>query len=190
HFHRDDLDAERLGALVDDGLNPQVELVAMAQHLVQLHLAQHRTQRGLGKLGGLVDVVGDLDGGVVGIHHVERDHRVHFQGNVVAGDDVLGRNLEHLLAQREAHYLVDGPENQDDTRPLGRPQDAAQTENHTALILLQDLDGVEKVENDNHDHNQHWSGQITDRHWTFLSSHSTDCTPEALCGGLWRAGCG
>src|SRR5208337_4043724 len=155
----------------------------MAQHLVQLYLAQHGAQRGLGKLRGLVDVVGDLDGGVVGIHHVQRYHRVHLQGDVVAGDDVLGRNLEHLLAQREAHHLVDGPENQDDARPLWRSQNAAQTENHSALILLQDLDGVEQVEDNDGDYDQHGNRHITYRHWTFLSSLSTDCTPVALCFG-------
>ena len=140
HFHRDDLHAEGLGPLVDDGLNLQVQFVAVAEQLVQLDLAQDRTQRGLGKLGGLVDVVGHLDGGGVGVHHVERDHGVHLEGDVVAGDHVLGRNLEHILTQRDAHHLVKGPEDQDDAGPLGGGQGAAQPENHPALVLAENLD--------------------------------------------------
>ena len=79
----------------------------MAEQLIELHLAQHRAQRGLRELRGLVNVVGHLDGGVVGVDHVERDHRVHLEGDVVAGDDVLGRNFEHFLAQGDADHLLE-----------------------------------------------------------------------------------
>jgi len=43
------------------------QLVAMTEQLVELNLAQHRTQRGLRELRGLIDVVDHLDGRVVGV---------------------------------------------------------------------------------------------------------------------------
>ena len=50
-----------LGVLVDDPLQLLVDLVARGQQVVQLHLAQHAAQRGLGHLGGRVDVVLDRE---------------------------------------------------------------------------------------------------------------------------------
>jgi len=58
---RDDLEAKGRGVAVDDDLNALVEAVAVGQQLVEIDLAEHRAQRGLRELRGLVDVVGDLD---------------------------------------------------------------------------------------------------------------------------------
>ncbi len=55
-----------LGVLVDDPLQLLVDLVAGGQQVVQLHLAQHAAQRGLGQLGGRVQVVLDRQDGLPG----------------------------------------------------------------------------------------------------------------------------
>jgi hypothetical protein len=145
----------------------------MAEQLVQLHLAQHRAQRGLRKLRGLVDVVGHLDGGVVGVDHVERDHGVHLEGDVVAGDHVLRGNLQHLLAQRDAHHLVEGPEDQMMPGPFGRRAGRGPGEDDAALVLAEDLDGVEQVEDDDGDENQN----RVKKSGIGIPSLTTDCTP-------------
>ena len=68
-------------------------------------------------------------------------------------DDVLRRDFQRIDAQRNAHDAVDGREDQDDARPFGLVQQAAQAEDHAALVLAQNLDGAQQVQNDYHDDN-------------------------------------
>src|SRR5207253_5678838 len=49
HLHH--LDAPRLSMLVDDRLEVRVDLLPFDEELVELHLAAHTAQRGLGILG-------------------------------------------------------------------------------------------------------------------------------------------
>ncbi len=74
--------------------------------------------------------------------------------HVVARDHVLRRNFQHLLPQRDPNHLVERPENKNDTRPLGRRQRASQPEDHSALILAQNLDGIQQIKNNDCDCNQ------------------------------------
>jgi hypothetical protein len=115
---------------------------------------KYGTERGLRKLRGLVDVVCHLDGGVVGIHHVERDDGVDLQRDVVARDDVLRRNLEHILAQGDADNLIEWPEDQNDARPLGHRQRMAQAEDYAALVFAENLDGIENIQDNDGKENQ------------------------------------
>ena len=75
------------------------------------------------------------------------DDRVYLQRDVVARDDVLRRNLERFLPQRDAHHAVDRREDQDDAGPLRLGKQAAEAEDYAALVLGQDLDRAEDVEN-------------------------------------------
>ena len=129
----------------------------MAEQLVKLHLAQDCAQRGLRQLRGLVDVVGHLDGRVVGADHIERDHGVHLDGDVVAGDHVLRGNLQHILAQADAHHLLEGAEDKDDAGAVRLGRDAAQGEDDPALVLAQNLDAVENIQDDDGDKDQNRS---------------------------------
>ena len=61
HFDGRDLDAPRLGPLVDDPLEHGVDLLAVAEQFVELHLAEHGAERRLRQLAGGVEVVLDLD---------------------------------------------------------------------------------------------------------------------------------
>ena len=69
---------------------------------------------------GLVDVVGDLDDGLDGVDDAEGDDGVDLEGDVVAGDDVLGWDLHGLLTEGDADDLVERAEDEDDTGTLGR----------------------------------------------------------------------
>jgi len=58
---------------VDDGLDAEVERFAVGQEAVEVDLAEDGTQRGLGELRGLVDVVRDLNDGLSGVDDAEGD---------------------------------------------------------------------------------------------------------------------
>ena len=64
---------------IEDGLQAQVDLVAMRQQFVEFHFAQHRAQRGLRKLRGLVHVIRDLIHGAARIDHAQEDNGINFQ---------------------------------------------------------------------------------------------------------------
>ena len=64
HLDGGDLHAPGLGVPVDDLLELPVDLVALREQVVELHLAEHRAQRGLGELAGGEEEVGDLEEGL------------------------------------------------------------------------------------------------------------------------------
>ena len=136
---------------VDDGLDALVELVAVGEDLVEVDFAEDGAECGLGELRGLIDVVGDLDDGLDRIDDAQSDDGVDLQRDVVAGDDVLRGDFHGLLAERDADDGVDGAEDQDDAGAGGVVADAAETEDDGALVLLENLDGVEDVEEDDGD---------------------------------------
>ena len=124
-FDGDDLDAEGAGVAVDDGLDAEVELVAVGEDLVEVDFTEDGAEGGLGVLAGLVDVVGDLDDGVCGVDDAEGDDGVDLEGDVVSGDDVL-RGTSMASWRREMRTKVwmgaktkmrPGPEAVSPTRP-------------------------------------------------------------------------
>ncbi len=122
-----------------------------ARSLVEIDFAEDGAQGGLGELRGLVDVVGDLDDGLGGVDDAEGDDGVDLEGDVVAGDDVLRRDLHGLLAEGDANDLVEGAEDPDDAGALGGLLHAAEAEDDAALILFEDVEGVDEVEDDDGD---------------------------------------
>ena len=99
---------------VDDGLDAEIELVAVGEELVKVYLSEDGAEGGLGVLAGLVDVVGDFDDGVGGVDDAEGDDGVDLEGDVVAGDDVLRWNFHGLLAEGDADDGLDGGEDEDE----------------------------------------------------------------------------
>ncbi len=124
---------------VDDLLELLVDLLAVAQQIVQVGLAEGAAQRGLRDLRRRLDVVRHLRDGVVGVDHAEVDHRVDLDGDVVAGDDLLRRHLMGDGAQVDARHAVDEGNDEEQARALG-PLNAAQAEDDAALVLLDDFD--------------------------------------------------
>jgi len=92
-----DLDAPGTGGVVDGREQAGVDRVALREDLVQLHGADHRAQIGLGQLGDGVDQIVDPIGGRRGVHHLDEDDRVDLDRHVILGDDLLLRDVQHLL---------------------------------------------------------------------------------------------
>src|SRR6188508_3355545 len=59
------------GSLVDDLLQVLVEPLALGEQLIEIRLAEHRAQRGLGDLRGGEQEVLDLDDRLVRVDHPE-----------------------------------------------------------------------------------------------------------------------
>ena len=81
----------------------------------------------------------------IGIDDLEGDDGVDLDGDVVPGDDVLGRHFQHVLAQGDADHLVKGTEDENDAGAFGHGQGAAQAEDDAALVFTQDFDGIQQV---------------------------------------------
>ena len=138
---------------IENTLQTQVNLVAVRQQFVEFLLAEHRAQGSLRELRSLIDVIGDFHHRLIGIDHAQENNRVDFQRDVVAGDDVLRRNFQRFLPQRNAHHAVDRAEHQNDARALGLAQQAPEPEDDAALIFSQDLDGTQQVDDKDDDSN-------------------------------------
>ena len=113
---------------------------AVGEELVEIDLAEDGAEGGLGELRGLVDVVGDLDDGLGGVDDAEGDDGVDLEGDVVAGDDVLRRDLHGLLAEADADDLVEGAEDQDDAGALGgltRPRRKMTPRSYSLRMLME-----------------------------------------------------
>src|SRR5690606_12017277 len=81
------------------------------------------------------------------------DHGIHPNRNVVAGNDILRRHVEHARPQIDAHELLDAGNNDDEPRAFDAPK-PAERENHTALIFAQDFDGRCQDQQDNYYRNE------------------------------------
>src|SRR3954452_21156538 len=137
---RGDLHAPWLGLLVDDLLELVVELLALGEQRVEVGLAEHRAQRGLGDLRGRLEEALDLHDGAVRVDDAEVDDGVDAGRDVVARDDVLRRDVERHRAQRDADHAIDrgGQEDQPGTLGLHHP---AEPEDDGALVFAQNPHG-------------------------------------------------
>src|SRR5947209_16818980 len=154
HFHVGDLYAIRRGVLVENALDAGVQLVPVGQQFIQFNFTQDGAQSGLRELLRLVVVVGHLHHGLRSIEHAPVNNGIYLQRDVVAGDDVLGRDFERLLAHVDADDPVDGAKHQDHAGTFGVLEQAAQAEDHAAFVLAQDLNGTEDVENEDYDNDE------------------------------------
>jgi len=80
----------------------------------------------------------NLDDGPFRIDDVEIQHCVHLHRNVVVGNHVLGRYLDHLDAQIHAHHFLNEGNQQDKARPFDLLK-APEREDHSAFIFAQDF---------------------------------------------------
>ena len=146
---------------IEDALQAQINFVAMSQQFVKFLFAKHRAQSGLRELRRLVGVIRDFHDGLVGIDHAQKNDRVHFQGDVVASDDVLRRNFERFLPQRNTHHAVDRTEDQNYAWTFCRAHQAAETEDDAALVFGQDLDGTQQIDDEDDDgHGDHGKPEL------------------------------
>ncbi len=109
-FHFADLDAPGLGVLIENDLQLGVYAVALRENFVQFKLTDDAADGGLRQLGNRVLIILHLRQRHVGIDDAEITYGVYFNGDVVAGDDVLWRDVERFDAERDAIESFYGPE--------------------------------------------------------------------------------
>src|SRR5471032_1430610 len=153
HFHGSDLDAPGLGVLIEDLLQLLVDLLPLREQVVEVELAQSRTQGRLRELGGRVEEVLHLDDGPLGIDDPEVDHRRDLQADVVAGDHVLRRHVARHRAQVDLHHPIDAGNDPIEAGALGLGE-AAQAKDDAGFILLDDAQSGDDPEADGKDENQ------------------------------------
>src|SRR6185437_12564743 len=83
-------------------------------------------------------IVLHLNDGAFGIDDVEVEHGVDFHRDIVARDHVLGRYLDDLDAQIDAHHFLHEGNQQHQSGALDLLK-APQSEDYGSLILAQDL---------------------------------------------------
>ena len=146
HLDHLDLDAPRVGALVDDLLELGVELLPLRKEVVKTDLPEDAPERGLGELGSRVEVILDIDYALDRLHNPEIKYRIDLDRDIVPGDDVLRGDVLGNQPEADPDHAVDGREHQDDPRALGFWKHPAQPEDHAPLVFPEDFDGVQDVE--------------------------------------------
>ena len=150
-FDIGDLDAPRLGVLVQYLLYVRIELVALGEHVIEFVPAENRTQGGLCQLAGGLDPIFHLDNGPFRIEDTEIDHRADLYGNVIPGNDILGGHIHHDGSQVHPNHFLDARDHDDQTRSLDLPETAEQ-EDDASLVLAKNLDRAEDEQRNCSDH--------------------------------------
>ena len=168
-LHAVDLDAPRVGGLVQNGAHLGVDGVAAGEALVQLQLADDVTQGGSGQIldgaHGILHAVGVQ----LGIGDLEVDDRVDLHGDVVLGDDRLGVEVRHLLLEADLlHHPLD--ERQLEVQAHAPyAVEGAETLHHIGLGLLDDIDAADDDHQNENDQNDDGDGAGNGiRHSSFL----------------------
>ena len=111
-----DLQSPRRHRGIDHPQQALVDLVAMRQHLVEVHRAHHRADVGHGQHDDRLIEIGHLVACLGGVEYLkERDAVDRYRG-VVLGDHLLLGNADHLL--HHVHLAADAVEiGDDDVQP-------------------------------------------------------------------------
>src|SRR6266852_305548 len=188
-FDFTDLDAPRLGFRVENDLEFGINFVALGEDFVQFELADHAADGGLRELRGSVLIILHLGERQIGVDDAEIADRVHFHGDVVAGDDVLRRDVERFDAQAHARERFDGPEDEIQPGALGLRQHAAETQHHTAFPFLDDVQRIpEPNQHEPHDDQRAYSEEHEHVSSLFAPKENRAClpllveTPEKILG--------
>ena len=150
-LHAGDLDAPGVGRLVEDGAHLGVDDVAGGQGLVELQIADDITKGGGGQgLHGdhrLLHAIGIE----LRIGDGEVDHGVDLHGDVILGDDGLGRIVQDLLLEGDA--LGDPIQERDQSVDADAPDGlvGAQALDYVGVGLLDHVDVLEDDPGDDQD---------------------------------------
>ena len=117
-----------------------VDLVSLGQQLVQIACPHDASKCGLSQLGGGIKIILHFDDRLIWIHDAKIDDGIHFNGDIVTGDDILGRDVQRDQSQTDPHQLVDSGDDKNDTWPFG-PNQPSQSEDNPSFIFPEDLDG-------------------------------------------------
>ena len=125
--------------MIDDRQQARVDLVALRQCLVEVHRAHDRAQVGRRKRHDRRVEVADLIGRLGGVQHLEEDDAVDRDHRIVLGDDLLARDVEHLL--HHVDLAADPIEERRDEVEAGlrHADEAAEMLDRVAIALMDDL---------------------------------------------------
>jgi hypothetical protein len=94
--------APGLGGVIDDLEQPLVDGIAVGQQFVQVHRSHDGTDVGQGQVGDGLLQIGHLIGRLRRVQHLVEGNAVHPHHGVVLGDDLLARDVQHLLLHGNA----------------------------------------------------------------------------------------
>src|SRR5829696_658033 len=143
-----DLYPPRLGLLGYYLLELLVYGFPVGQEVVEILLAEDAPQGSLAYLACGQDVVLDLDDALVRVHHPEVDHRGYAGGDVVAGDEVLGRDIQGDCPQAHLDHLVRYRDQDEEAWALGSPLHPTEPEDDPrsySLTILTALVRMNKI---------------------------------------------
>ena len=146
------LDAPGIGALVEYPLDIGIEPVTLRQHLVEFVLTQHRAQRRLRQLAGRLEKIFHLDYRFFRIDHAEIDDGVDLDRYVVTRNHILGRDIHYDYSQIDLCHRLQYRDDQDQSGALYLVK-AAELEDHSAFVFLEDLDRAEQHAKNKHNSN-------------------------------------
>ncbi len=93
------LHTPRLGSLIQRLHHLHVDGFTLLEGLVQIDLADHRTQGGLRQLHGRVAVIVDAIAGQFRVNHLQVKHAIDHHLDVVAGNTGLAGHVDRLFLQ-------------------------------------------------------------------------------------------
>src|SRR5262249_12674460 len=134
NLDRRDLDAPAIGHLIELAAQRGVDVLAAREHLVEQHVADHRTQSGNRDAARGALILLDVDDARDGVDDLGVDEEVDGDGGIVLRDTGLRRHVEDALAQVHADAFVDEREEQYQTRPT-RANQAAEAQYYQPLVL-------------------------------------------------------
>ena len=148
-LHRRNVDAPLLHAGIEDGLHFNVDLGPLGQDFIQLHATDDRTQRGRRQLQRRRHVLLYPQHRIRWGLHIGIDHCIHPNRDVVACNDLLGRNLDDLGPQIDDLRSIN-PErkHQHQSRAKRLTARPTESEHDRALVFAQYLQAGGDKEHD------------------------------------------
>lgn len=134
-----DINTPFVGLGVDDFADLGGDFVAFAKDFVEVEVAGDVAEGGLGESAGGVAVIGGFEDGFLGVDDASIDDGVNIDGDVVAGDDLLFRDVHRGGADVDLDHFVD-VRNDDAEAWVQGARIATEAEDNAAFVLVDDAD--------------------------------------------------
>ncbi len=86
-----------MGRFIDNAQQTIIDCVTVGQQFIEIHRAHDGTDIGHGEVQDCILQIGNLIGGLCCIEHLIEGHAIDADNGVIAGDDFLRWNVEHLF---------------------------------------------------------------------------------------------
>jgi hypothetical protein len=162
-IHLADLDAldanpPLVGRLVELASDLRVDLLALVERVVELHVAEDGPKRRLCEVRDGLLVVVDLQERLLRVHHLDVDDRVGRHRRVVSGDRLLSRHVERLCPHVERVRPRDERRDEVDPRFEQLPELAEDGE-RLLVVRVDDRDGLPDRDDREEEHEEPDTGQ-------------------------------